>query len=59
MKTAAAFFRLARMRRTAGATPFQAALWAAGLLWRDHQTNQRRQHIERRADVERRARQRL
>lgn len=52
-------FRLAAMRRRAGAKWSRAFIWAAGLLWRNHQTSTQRQHIERRAEVERAARQRL
>ena len=72
MNTLAAFIRLARMRRSAGATPTQAACWAAGLLWRDFLATlaaptspippadpHRRARLERRAEVERAARQRL
>ena len=59
MNTLASFVHLVRMRRRAETGVFPSLQWAAGLLWRDHQINQRRQHIERRADVERRARQRL
>ena len=59
MNALASFLRLAAMRRRAGGGVFLSLHWAAGLLWRDHQINQRRQHIERRADVERRERQRL
>ena len=59
MTTISALLRLAAMRRRAGASHLTALRWAAGLLWRDHQNSRRRHHIERRADVERRARQRL
>lgn len=73
MSTLASFFRLARMRRSAGATRMQALRWAAGLLWRDFRTSfvssferltnepdpHRRERLDRRSDVERRARQRL
>lgn len=59
MNSLAAFIRLARMRRSAGATPVQAACWAAGLLWRDHQITRRRRHLERRAEIEHTARHRL
>ena len=34
MKTAALLYRLASMRRTAGAGPIESLTWAAGLLWR-------------------------
>lgn len=59
MNTLASFARLVRMRRRAGCGLFPSLHWAAGLLWRDHQVSRRRHHIEHRADVERRARQRL
>lgn len=35
MTSITAFLRLARMRRSVGASRLQAARWAAGLLWRD------------------------
>ena len=59
MASIALIFRLAAMRRRSGASPVAALHWAAGLLWRNHRTNRRRRHLERRTDVERRARQRL
>lgn len=34
MKTAALLYRLASMRRSAGAGPVESVTWAAGLLWR-------------------------
>ena len=34
MKTAALFYRLASMRRSAGAGPIESVAWAVGLLWR-------------------------
>jgi hypothetical protein len=34
MKTAALLYRLASLRRTAGAGPIEAVAWAVGLLWR-------------------------
>ena len=37
MKTAALFYRLASMRRSAGAGPIESVAWAAGLLWRARQ----------------------
>ncbi len=52
-------FRLAAMRRRAGGSLPQSVAWAAGLLWRNHLANQRRWPLERRAEVERAARQRL
>lgn len=59
MNQATCFFRLVAMRHRAGAKWSRAFTWAAGLLWRNHQTGTRRQHLERRAEVERAARQRL
>ncbi|WP_159917847.1 hypothetical protein [Pantoea sp. 18069] len=59
MNQLACLFRLAAMRRRAGAGIRQSLSWAVDLLWRDHQAGKRRQHIERRAEVERAARQRL
>ena len=71
MSTVTSFFRLARMRRSAGASRLQAIRWAFGLLWRDFLSSfaapspiqpadpRRRARLDRRADVERRARQRL
>lgn len=53
-----AFANLVAMRRKS-ASPMESIRWAAGLLWRNHQTSTRRSHIERRAEVERAARQRL
>lgn len=53
------FIRLTAMRRRTGARVLPSAAWAAGLLWRNYRTSQRRQHIERRAQVEQAARQRL
>ncbi|SDZ16581.1 hypothetical protein [Delftia lacustris] len=52
-------WRLMVMRRSTGAGPIAALRWAAGLLWRNHLTSQRRKHLDRRAEVERAARQRL
>lgn len=52
-------FRLAAMRRRAGASLLGSLRWAAGLLWRNRLTARRRHHLERRAEVERAARQRL
>lgn len=73
MAMIAAFLRLAAMRRRAGASHLTALRWASGLLWRDLCTSfvtisqrvanapdqHRRERLDRRADVERRARQRL
>lgn len=72
MSTATPFFRQVRMRRSTGASGLQAFRWAAGLLWRDFLGSlqapapstpptdpRRRARLDRRADVERRARQRL
>lgn len=57
-------FRLAAMRRRAGAGIWRSLSWALDLMWRNHQAGKQRQHIERqhierRAEVERAARQRL
>lgn len=73
MATISALLRLAAMRRRAGASHLTALRWAAGLLWHDLCTNfatgrfpvakapdpRRRERMDHRADVERRARQRL
>lgn len=59
MNQIACFIRLTAMRRRTGASLLPSVTWAAGLLWRNYRTSQRRQHIERRAQVERAARQRL
>lgn len=65
MTSITAFLRLARMRRSTGASRLQAARRAAGLLWRDFlsgfATPSPTPPVDprRRADVERRARQRL
>lgn len=59
MNQTACLFRLAAMRRRAGAGILQSLAWAAALLLRNHQAGKQRQHIERRAEVERAARQRL
>ena len=71
MTSITAFLRLARMRRSVGASRLQAARWAAGLLWRDFLSRlavpsptppadpHRRARLDHPADVERRARQRL
>lgn len=37
MKTASLLYRLASMRRAAGAGPVESITWAAGLLWRARQ----------------------
>lgn len=52
-------FRLAAMRRRAGAGILQSLAWAAALLLRNHQASKQRQRLDRRAEVERAARQRL
>jgi hypothetical protein len=52
-------FRLTAMRRRSGANLPTSLRWAASLLWRDHQITRRRRHLERRAEIERAARQRL
>lgn len=59
MNQTACFFRLVAMRRRAGAKWSRAIAWAASLLWRNHQASTRRQHLDRRAEVEHAARQRL
>ena len=59
MNQVTCLLRLAAMRRRAGAGVLQSIAWAAGLLLRNRQTGTRRQHLERRAEVERAARQRL
>lgn len=59
MKQLATIFRLTAMRRRAGASLPTSLHWAAVLLWRNHLTTRRRRHLERRAEVERAARQRL
>lgn len=59
MNTLAAFIRLARMRRSAGATRLQAIRWSASLLWRDHQITRRRRNLEHRAEIAHAARRRL
>ena len=53
------WLRLFGLYRRAGNGPAAALRLTVSLLWRDHQISRRRHHIERRADVERRARQRL
>lgn len=47
------------LMRRKSASPMESIRWAFGLLWRNHKTSTRRSHIERRAEVERTARQRL
>lgn len=59
MNYVASFIRLIGLRRRAGAGLGASLRWAAGVLLCDHRMNQRRQHLVHRADVERRARQRL
>jgi hypothetical protein len=39
MNQIALFYRLAGMRRTAGAGPVEALAWAGGLLWRARGSN--------------------
>lgn len=53
------WLRLYGLYRRAGNGPAAALRMSASLLWRNHKTASRRQHIEQRADVELRARQRL
>lgn len=38
MKAVALLYRLASMRRTAGAGPIESVTWAAGLLWRSRRS---------------------
>lgn len=57
MKQLALLLRLTAMRRRAGASLPLSLRWATGLLWRNHLTARRRRHLERRAEVERAARQ--
>ena len=52
------FINLYSMRRTS-AGRIESLKWALRLLWRNNQTSRRRSHVERRAEVERAARQRL
>lgn len=59
MSLVRSFINLAAMRRRAGGSLPQSVAWAAGLLWRSYRTSQRRRPLERRAEVERAARQRL
>lgn len=40
-------FRLAAMRRRAGAGIWQSLSWALDLMWRNHLAGKQRQHIER------------
>jgi len=56
MSTVRTFLRLAAMRRKEGV--FLSARWAAGLMWRNVR-NDHRTRLDRRAEVERAARQRL
>ena len=44
-------------RKSAGR--IESLKWALRLLWRNHKASRRRSHVERRAEVERAARQRL
>lgn len=53
------WLRLYGLYRRAGNGPAAALRLTASQLWRNHKTARRRQHIEQRADLERRARQRL
>ena len=53
------WLRLCGLYRRAGNGSAAALRLTVSLLWRNHKTARRRQHIEHRADVERRARQRL
>ncbi len=51
--------RLTRLRHSVGTGLFTSLTWAIGLLWRSHQTARRQRHIERCAQIEHAARQRL
>ena len=53
------WLRLFGLFRRAGNGPAAALRLTVSLLWRNHKTARRREHIEHRAEVERRARQRL
>ena len=53
------WLRLYGLYRRAGNGPAAALRMTVSLLWRNHKTARRRRHLDRRADVERRARQRL
>lgn len=53
------WLRLYGLYRRAGNGTAAALRLTVSLLWRNHKTASRRQHIEHRAEVERRARQRL
>ncbi len=53
------WLRLFGLYRRAGNEPAAALRLTVSLLWRNHKNARRRQHIKQRADVERRARQRL
>ena len=52
------FCNLYSMRRKS-AGRIESLKWALRLLWSNNQTSRRRSHVERRAEVERAARQRL
>ena len=54
----AGLVNLYSMRRTS-AGRIESLKWALRLLWNNHQTSRRRSQVERRAEVERAARQRL
>lgn len=41
MSKLSTLFRLSAMRHRAGANWIVSVAWATGLLWRNHQTNQR------------------
>lgn len=53
------WLRLFGLYRRAGNGPAAALRLTVSLLWRNHKTARRRSNLDRRADVERRARQRL
>ncbi|QIL68901.1 hypothetical protein G7048_03895 [Diaphorobacter sp. HDW4B] len=58
VNTVRSFLNLIGMRRHS-AGGIKSLKWALRLLWRNNQTSRRRSHVERRAEVERAARQRL
>lgn len=53
MNKLASLFPLATMRRRGGASVSTSRRWAAGLLWRNHQTAHRRRAESKRAGFER------
>ena len=53
------WLRLYGLYRRAGNGPAAALRLTVSLLWRNHKTASRRHHLDRRAEVERAARERL